>query len=168
MKNLVVYQSSTGFTAKYAEWIAKELSCEAKELKKVKPQELSEYDCIIFGGWIMGGMISGLDKINKMNPPKLIVFAVGASGDNEKLREELKSQNHLEQIPFFYMQGGINFEKLSFFPKMMLKMMGKSIAKKENRTEKEKEMLELFAASSDNSDIANIKPLVEYVNKFAM
>ena len=40
MKNLVVYQSSTGFTAKYAEWIAKELSCEAKELKKVKPQEL--------------------------------------------------------------------------------------------------------------------------------
>lgn len=33
MKRLVVYQSATGFTEKYATWIAEKLSCEAKELR---------------------------------------------------------------------------------------------------------------------------------------
>lgn len=161
MKRLVVYQSSTGFTAKYAAWIAKALSCEAKELKHVKMQEVAECDGIIFGGWIMGGMIMGLDKIQKMNPKQLVVFAVGASSDSEEVRENLRTQNHLEQTPFYYFEGGLAFEKMSFFPKMMLKMMGKSVAKKENKTPQEEEMAKLFAGSFDHSDIAKIEPLVE-------
>lgn len=32
MKTIVVYQSSTGFTKQYAEWIATELGCKAKQL----------------------------------------------------------------------------------------------------------------------------------------
>ena len=161
MKRLVVYQSSTGFTAKYAAWIAKALSCEAKKLKHVKMQEVAECDGIIFGGWIMGGMIMGLDKIQKMNPKQLVVFAVGASSDSEEVRENLRTQNHLEQTQLYYFEGGLAFEKMSFFPKMMLKMMGKSVAKKENKTPQEEEMAKLFAGSFDHSDIAKIEPLVE-------
>lgn len=165
MKRLVVYQSSTGFTAKYAAWIAEALSCEAKELKRISAAEVAECDCIIFGGWIMGGMITGLDKMRKMNPQKMVVFAVGATSDSEKLRNNLKAQNQLEQMLFFYMEGGINFEKMSFFPKMMLKMMGKSVAKKENKTEQEKEMEKMFVGSFDNSNKANIESLVAAVRE---
>ena len=165
MKRLVVYQSSTGFTAKYAAWIAKELSCEAKELKQVKVQEVAECDSIIFGGWIMGGMIMGLDKMQKMNPKQLVVFAVGASSDSEEVRNNLKTQNHLEQTPLYYFEGGLAFEKMGFFPKMMLKMVGKSVAKKENKTSQEQEMENLFAGSFDHSDIAKIKPLVAVVKE---
>ena len=68
MKTLVIYQSSTGFTQKYANWIAEELSSDAKELKKVSVNDVQNADRIIYGGWIMGGMIMGLDKIRKMNP----------------------------------------------------------------------------------------------------
>ena len=165
MKRLEEYKRSTGFTAKYAAWIAGELSCEAKELKHMKAQEIAAYDSIIFGGWIMGGMIMGLDKIQKMDPKQLVVFAVGASSDSEELRNNLKTQNHLEQTPLFYMEGGIAFEKMSFFPKMMLKTMGKSVEKKEVKTEEDEEMLRKFSASSDNSDIANIQPLVAFVKE---
>ena len=35
MKRIVIYQSGTGFTAKYAGWIAENLGCEAKEYKSV-------------------------------------------------------------------------------------------------------------------------------------
>ncbi|MCI5740420.1 MAG: flavodoxin domain-containing protein [Lachnospiraceae bacterium] len=160
MKRLVVYQSATGFTEKYATWIAEKLSCEAKELKGVKKQEIGNYDMIIFGGWIMGGMIMGLDKMQKMNPKQLVVFAVGASNDSEEVRENLKTQNHLEQSPLFYLEGGLAFERMSFFPKTILKKMGKSIAKKENKTPQEQEMEKLFAGSFDNSDITKIEPLV--------
>ena len=165
MKKLVVYQSSTGFTAKYATWIAKALSCEARELKRVKMQEVAECDCIIFGGGIMGGMITGLDKIQKMNPKQLIVFAVGASSESEENLDNLRKQNHLEQVPLYYFEGGLAFEKMSFFPKTMLKMMGKSVAKKENKTPQEEEMAKLFAGSFDHSDEAKIKPLVAAVTE---
>ncbi|NLL80070.1 MAG: hypothetical protein GX234_09865 [Clostridiales bacterium] len=165
MKRLVVYQSATGFTAKYAAWIAEELSCEAKELKHISAEAVAEYDNVIFGGWIMGGMISGLDKLRKMNPKQLVVFAVGAGSDNGNVRSNLKTQNHLEETPFFYLEGGLSFERMSFFPKMMLKMMGKSIAKKENKTEQEEEMVKLFAGSFDHSERKNIEPLVTAVMK---
>lgn len=108
----------------------------------------------------MGGMISGLEKLRKMNPKKLVVFAVGAGADREAVRARLQEQNHLEETPFFYLEGGLAFERMKFFPKMMLKMMAKSIAGKENKTEEEKEMEKKFAGSFDHAERASIEPLV--------
>lgn len=109
----------------------------------------------------MGGMISGLDKMRKMNPGNLAVFAVGASSDKEEIREQLKEQNHLEETPFYYLEGGFDFEKMSFFPKMMLKMMRKSIAKKEEKTQQDIEMEQLLSGSFDNSDKRKIEPFIK-------
>ena len=39
MSKIVVYESGTGFTAKYAARIAEELGCEAKELRKINIKE---------------------------------------------------------------------------------------------------------------------------------
>ena len=36
MKKIVVYQSGTGFTAKYAGWIAEELDCDAVDFKRLR------------------------------------------------------------------------------------------------------------------------------------
>ena len=67
MKKIVIYKSETGFTAKYAGWIADRLGCEAKEYKSVKPGELKDYDLVVYGGWIMAGMVVGYDKIKTLN-----------------------------------------------------------------------------------------------------
>lgn len=164
MKIMVVYQSKTGFTQKYATWIAQALSCEAKELNRVSNAEIESYDTVIFGGWIMGGKISGLNKIRSMNPKQLIVFAVGSSPDCEAQRNQLKTQNALAETPFFYFQGGLCFEKLGFFSKMMVKMANNALRKKENKTEQEEELVKLFDAGSyDCSDIGAIEPLVALV-----
>lgn len=163
MKTMVVYESKTGFTAKYATWIAQALSCEAKEVKRVSSREIETCDAVIFGGWIMGGNISGLNKIRNMNPKQLVVFAVGSMSVSEEQNSQLMTQNHLEGTPFFYFQGGLCFEKMGFFSKMMLKMVSNSLKKKENKTEQEEEMVKLFAGSYDYSDIGNIEPLVDFV-----
>lgn len=165
MKRMVIYQSKTGFTKKYATWIAQELSCEAKELKKVSSKEIEECDMVIFGGWIMAGNINGLDKIRNLHPKKLIVFGVGAMPDEEEYSEKIKTQNHLEETSFFYFQGGLAFEKMGFFSKMMLNMVSKSLNKKENKTEEEQEMVKLFAGSFDHADMDHIKPLIEVVKE---
>jgi flavodoxin len=50
MKTLVVYKSKTGYTKKYAEWIAEELSADILEVSKVNINILASYDTVIFGG----------------------------------------------------------------------------------------------------------------------
>ena len=49
MNAIVLYKSKYGSTKTYAKWIAKELSCEAKEAKGVKIDDLLSYDTIIYG-----------------------------------------------------------------------------------------------------------------------
>lgn len=49
MKAIVVYKSSTGFTKKYADWIAQALGCEAVALQDAKRIDYSAYDALIFG-----------------------------------------------------------------------------------------------------------------------
>ena len=49
MKKLVVFKSSTGFTKKYAEWIAEELKCEAKSIKEISKKENKTEQDIFYG-----------------------------------------------------------------------------------------------------------------------
>lgn len=163
MKKIVVYQSSTGFTKQYAQWIAKECECQAADIKKIQPSELKQYDCIIYGGWVMGNMIRGLEKITKLSPKKLIVFAVGATPDIKEVKSAIKAENHLESTPFFYMEGGFHFEELKFLTKTMLKTLKKSVAKKENKTEQEIFMEKNLGTTFDHTDKKYIVPLVSYV-----
>lgn len=123
-KVLVTYQSKTGFTKKYAEWIKEELNCDMKEIKEVKPEDVAAYDLIIHGGWLMAGMISGLEKIRGMNPKKLVVFGVGFTKKGEKDAEVIEA-NKLGDTPFFYMEGGTNPEKMGFFAKFVMKTVTK-------------------------------------------
>lgn len=165
MKRVVVYQSSTGFTKQYAEWIAQELGCEAVSLKALPSGMADEQDCVIFGGWIMGNMIMGLDKIRRRNTKQLVVFAVGSSREEEDIKDTLISQNNLGDTPFFYMEGGFRFEKLNFIYKKILKTIKKSLVKKENKTEREKFMEQILCTSFDRSDKKYIAPLISYVRE---
>lgn len=124
MKVLVVYQSKTGFTKKYAEWIAQELSCGLKLAKEVTEQDISSQDLIIYGGWIMGNMISSLDSIRKMPLKKLVTFGVGFSKKGE-CEAAIIETNKLAEIPFFYMEGGLNPKKMGFFSRFIVKMVTK-------------------------------------------
>ena len=123
MKILVTYQSKTGFTKKYAEWISAELKGELQDIKTLK--DVQNYDILIHGGWIMGGMIMGIDKIKKLNPKKLIVFGVGYTKKDEVDIEKIKEVNKLDDIPLFYYQGGMDPKKMGFVNRMIVKMVTK-------------------------------------------
>lgn len=123
MKVLVTYQSKTGFTKQYAEWISEELKCDLKELKNVK--DVNDYDLVIYGGWIMGGIIKGVKKIKKLNPKKLIVFGVGLTPKKNLNTDKMIKDNNLEDTPFFYYEGGTNPKKMGFFGRTIVKLVTK-------------------------------------------
>lgn len=163
MKTAVIYQSSTGFTKQYAQWIASDLNCEAVDMKKMSVNDMKQCDCIICGGWVMGNKIMGLDKIMKLNPKQLVVFAVGSMPDSERIRNAIREQNQLGDTPFFYMEGGFHFDKLNLITRTMLKMMKKSISKKTDKTEQDIYMEKFLGTSFDHSDVRHIAGLVAYV-----
>ncbi len=135
MKILVTYQSKTGFTKKYAEWISSEVNAELKDIKSV--DNLNDYDLIIHGGWIMGGMIMGLDKIKKLNPKKLIVFACGYTPSNRVDIKKMIEINNLNDIPLFYYDGGMNPKKMGFIGRTIVKMVTKEKIEYKDNTNKD-------------------------------
>ena len=49
MKTIVIYNSQTGFTKRYAQWIAEEINADCVELSIAKNTDLDSYDAIVFG-----------------------------------------------------------------------------------------------------------------------
>lgn len=122
MKILVTYSSKTGFTKQYAEWIGEALACDVRPLKEVlrSTATIQTYDIIIHGGWLMAGMVSGLNKIKKLAPKQLIVFGVGFTEDDTYVKT-IKELNQLKETPTFYFLGGTRPEKMNFVMKTVVK-----------------------------------------------
>ncbi len=164
MNKIVIYTSKTGFTKTYAQWIAEELGCEAKSIKEVDVSTLKSYDTVIYGGWVMGGMIMGLDKLQKAGVDNLVVFATGMSAQCEGIKELILKQNKIETEQFFYFEGGYAPDKVGFLGRLMIKMVTGSVSKKEVKTEDELRMLET-ATGMDRTDKAMISPLLDSVKE---
>ncbi|NLL75966.1 MAG: hypothetical protein GX235_01770 [Clostridiales bacterium] len=110
MKTIVVYNSKTGFSEKYGKWIAQELKCEAVSYKNMTPDKWKECDTIIYGGGVIAGKISGVDKVKarpEVKGKKLVVYTVGATPmDAREIIDTVKNGNLTKEeqkdIPFFY------------------------------------------------------------------
>lgn len=58
MKTLIIYTSQTGFTKRYAEWLAERMSGDLLDLRDAKKKSadyFEDYDAICYGGWAMAG-----------------------------------------------------------------------------------------------------------------
>lgn len=172
MKTIVVYQSQTGFTKQYAQWIAEAAGADSLSLREAKRQDLASYECLVFGGWACAGSISGLSwlksHIEEWPDKKLIAFCVGGSPmDNPEIIPALRqnfSEAQQKRVEVFYCPGGFNYEKMSVSSKLMMKLFVKMLKAKKNPTEAEKEMARMISTSYDLSDPIYIQPILECLN----
>lgn len=169
MKTVVIYNSQTGFTKRYAGWIAKAAGADCFALSDVKEKSLSEYEAIIFGGWAFGGSIHKIgwfkNNLDKWTDKRLIVFCVGASPiENPEVAKAL-SQNFnelkLKNVKLFYCPGGLNYEKMPLPSKLMMKMFIKTLKAKKEKTKQEREMINMLSKSYDISDKKYIEPILQ-------
>ena len=113
---VIVYESKTGFTKRYAGMLAAKTNLKAfrvKELAQVDPNEE-----IIFLGWMKVGKIQGLTKARKHK-----VVAVCGSGTGaiaEPSPEVVIARNKIEGMPFFYLRGGCFPLHIKGIDKLML------------------------------------------------
>lgn len=173
MKTIVIYNSKTGFTKRYAQWIADAAHADCIELSRAKKKNLTTYEAIIFGGWACAGSISKIgwfkENINQWADKKLIAFCVGGSPiDSPDIEPALKqnfNESELRKINIFYCPGGFNYEKMSVPAKLMMKMFVKTLTAKKNKTEEEREMVKMISKSYDISDQKYIEPILQCLKK---
>ena len=173
---LVVYQSKTGFTKRYAELIAGALDACAADIRKVSRQTLSGCEVLIFGGRAHAGRLSGLSRAKRLyqrsGAKHFAVFATGATPNRaeetiEQFWDKNLSPKERAEIPHFYMQSGLCYEKMGFVDKFMMKGLSSMLKKKGNLTEEEQLMAKTIESSFDNSSPAYIEPLVRKLKEEA-
>ena len=166
MKVIVIYKSGTGFTKKYAQWIAEDLNCESIDVKNLNKINLSQYDLVIYGSSVMANKLKEIEKIKKIVQQNLIIFGVGLAPvihATDKIRNENLTLEEQANIPFYYFQGGIDYEKLGFASRKILRMICYSLQKKKKKTEEDIGMIEGLSASCDYTHKDYILPLIEKV-----
>jgi len=176
MKTLVIYTSQTGFTKRYAEWIADRMNgiiLDLKEAQKKGSEYFDEFDAICYGGWAMAGTVVKvkwfLDKAANWKDKRLAVFCTGGSpNDNpdvDIMLRKMLTDEQRDYIKVFYCQAGINYENMKAPARLAMKMFVSALKNKKDATEKEKIMAEMIASTYDISDIKYIEPIVSYLGE---
>ena len=175
MKTVVAYSSQTGFTKRYAEWIAEALGCDAVSLDDSPRFDAEGFDAVVFGGWFHAASLVGEKwfKRQRTEHPdtRFAVFAVGATPAewtdmvDEALARSLPSPE-FDDVPRFYLRGGFDYEGLNMPNKLMMKMFFKMQAKAAESDPRAAEMLEGMRGGFDGTDRAAIEPLVARVRAF--
>lgn len=181
MKTIVIYTSTTGFTKKYAEWIAANLgaelaeACSLAKANGLRAGALASYDVVIYGGSLHAVGIRGLAKFKPslagLAGKKVIIFAVGATPDRKDVPEEVLAANFSPEergrIRFFYLRGGFDYAKLGPVDKLLMTLLKLKLKSKgkDERSPDERGMLASYAKPVDFTRRAYVDELVAYAKE---
>lgn len=168
MKTIVIYNSQTGFTKRYAEWIAEAAGADCLPLSEAKKKDLSAYEAIVYGSWVCAGTIKKLSwfkkNIDTWAGKKLIVFCTGAGPLESPLIEaalkQVNSEPKMSQVKAFYCPGGLNYDNMSASSRFAMKMLLKALNAKKNKTQEDEEMIKMISSSYDISDKKYTEPIL--------
>lgn len=169
MKTIVIYHSETGFTKRYAQWIAAETGADCAALSAAKKKNLTAYDTIIFGSSAYAGMIKKLGwfkkNLEKWADKKLVLFCTGANPMDSPEIKPFLEQNlkdaAFKKVAAFYCPGGLNYEEMPVLSKLMMRTLLKSLRAKKNKTEADMAKIETISTSYDLSDKKYIEPILK-------
>ncbi len=169
MNTIILYHSKTGFTKRYAQWLAQELGCIAHPAGGRPLPDWNRYEVVIFASWFHAGKIRRLDWFKKLplDGKERIVLVTGAmpadaAGVSESLAANFKEDS--QKYRAFYVPGGLNYEKMGIGDRLMMKAFAGMLNSKKDKSPEEAMMAENIGHSFDLSRREYLSELVEYVN----
>lgn len=156
----LLYVSKTGFSKQYDTYIASKLNIEAVEYKKGRG--LNKNDNIIFCSFVFGGNITGLSDLrNEVDQRNIKVLACGIYPPSDEIITRLAKENRFDIDRLFYAPGGLDYSKLNFLKKSILKMVKTSLDKKEKRNADEEETLRRLINGGSFVDLSYCDALIK-------
>ncbi len=170
-KTLVIYKSKTGFTERYARWIADDVEADVKPVTELDLAGFADYDIVVFGGPLFASRILDLAKVQgwmeKMPKKIWVVFATGATPSDADFVKSIEKINFPPEMPqparFYYFLGGMDFEKMGWFNRLLIRLFGRLSQRKGKSEEATKATPPSRFHSFDLSDRSYIERLVKYV-----
>ena len=171
MKTVIVYKSKSGYSKKYAEWIATELNADLFEASKVSVKLLSEYDRILYAAGLYAVGINGIKLIkgnlNTLKERQLIVLAIGATPARQDTVDAIEKSNFTQEelrfVKVFYLRGGFDYSKLTFVDKILMKMLKLKLKIRKSPTPDEKGMLAAYSHPVDFTRKDHIREVIDYI-----
>lgn len=157
---IIVYESKTGFTKKYAEMLSDKTALKVYHVKELSQININEE--IIFLGWMKIGKVQGLKKVRKYN-----LKAVCGSGTGRTAEPDTKTiitRNKLGNVTFFYLRGGcFLLRDLKVIDRMMMSMFVKTLKKRSDKDEKLIEAIDTIENGFDGVKEENLIPIAEWL-----
>ena len=174
MKGIIVYGSQYGTTKCYAKKLAEITKIPIISYEDIK--DLTNYDLIIHFGGLYAGGVKGLKntfRLLKNSNIKTILVTVGLADVNNKentnnikasLEKQLEKDIYKNSL-IFHLRGGIDYSKLNFKHKTMMKMLYHSLKNKpvESLTQEDKALIETYNTKVDFVDYDSLKQIVEVI-----
>ena len=177
MEHIIVYGSQYGSTRRYAEKLSEITGIPAASYKDAP--SLSGMKTIIYLGGLYAGGILGLAKtlrdFSLGDGQKLILVTVGLADPNEpenqhNIRTSLQRQllqELLDRAKIFHLRGGIDYQKLSFGHRTIMKLLYQSLRRTplENQTVETRALIETYGKQVDFTDFSALEPIIHEIQR---
>lgn len=166
-KTVIIYRSKTGFSRRYAQWLAEDLQCQAVDYRERNRLRLPEYGTIILAGGLYAGQMAGLGWLKKQLPGlagrRIAALAVGcAPAATPDLPESMdKLFGSTPQIKGFYCQGGLDYEHMGAVDRTMMAALRMMLKAQKNQ----QEMLDGISRSFDGTKREYLEPAVRWARE---
>ncbi len=178
MNSIIIYGSHYGTTKQYAEELSKRTNIKAISFKKFN-QQINDYDNIIYLGALYAGGVLGmsktLKKLNNISNKKILIATVGLSDPTDEvnknnIRNNIKNQipkEVLEKAKIFHLRGGIDYSKLNFAHKTMMKLLYNAVKKlpNEKQTAEDRAMIETYNKKVNFIDFSSLDKIANEIQK---
>ena len=174
MQTIILYGSEYGTTKRYADELSRLTGLPAVSYEKAG--SLAGCEQVVYLGGLYAGGVKGLKKTVKKLPAdvRLILVTVGLADvqdpkNIENIRRSVRQQvpaDILQNAEIFHLRGGIDYSKLSFTHKTMMKLLYNHARKlpPEKQTAETRAMIETFGTQVDFVDFSALEPVIEAVH----
>lgn len=161
---VIVYESKTGYTKKYAQMLADKTNLDIFHVAEIS--KISKDEEIIFLGWIKVGKIQGLNKLKNYNVK--IVCGSGTAQTAEPDTETIIARNKIKGISFFYLRGGcLPLKDIKGMDRLLLSFFVKLLKNQKEKDEKTLEAIHIIENGFDGVREANLGPVLDFISKRA-
>ena len=178
MNSIIIYGSHYGTTKQYAEELSKRTNIKAISFKKFN-QQINDYDNIIYLGALYAGGVLGmsktLKKLNNISNKKILIATVGLSDPTDEvnknnIRNNIKNQiskEVLEKAKIFHLRGRIDYLKLNFAHKTMMKLLYNVVKNlpNEKQTAEDRAMIETYNKKVNFIDFSSLDKIANEIQK---
>lgn len=178
MNSIIIYGSHYGTTKQYAEELSKRTNIKAISFKKFN-QQINDYDNIIYLGSLYAGGVLGmsktLKKLNNISNKKILIATVGLSDPTDEvnknnIRNNIKNQipkEVLEKAKIFHLRGGIDYSKLNFAHKTMMKLLYNAVKNLPNEKQiaEDRAMIETYNKKVNFIDFSSLDKIANEIQK---